>query len=644
MKTKFKKSLIFISLIFVLAFAGIGVGITSLTPEFNNSDSMVSADSIKDQNVQYDSVEKIITIDEHKVCNITEIITVTYLFDKINIGLSRNVSRVNKITRVVNGKEYVTKTINKLELLSVTMDDKPEYNFVEESGDYYYINTGADYDYKHGRHVYKINYLYDMGEDFINEFDDFTFDIMDYGFRGAVESFRASITLPKDFLDGRDIESQLSFRTNEMKPLSNETVNMEYNPDSYTITCSYNAKIGARRGITMQLILPEDYFDTYYTPGGLYYFVFVLSIISLIVIPLIVLLSRYVRKGIITPEFYPPENFSPMDVAKCYRGSINKKDFASLILHWASLGLIRIETKNKNHIILHKLQEYPSDKKGGLESSRDDEKDYFNALFEKSNTYDTRKERYRRNSSISLAVQMLYLKPTEKKKKLTLLRLAIHILAILPIVLFCVWGIGLASQPAFVLIFMALFPIIAIMVFTYVPMPIWFKVIWCGGFGGIPLGMIIANFGYSYDIFSLVWIVLVIFLLGNYSAKFVRAFTKEEKAHRDKVLGFKKFLVTAEVQKLEMLVESDPEYYYNILPFCYVLGITRKMEKKFASLHMEKPEYLSDGVSYVVFCHTLSHSMGSAGGHSSMGGSGGGGGGGGGSSGGGGGGGGCGGR
>ncbi len=601
-----------------------------------------SADSIKDENVQYDSVEKIIKINENKVCDITEIITVTYLFDNINVGLSRNISRANKITRIVNGKEYVTKTINKLELVSLTMDDLPEYHFVEEEGDYYYINTGKDYDYKVGQHVYKINYLYDMGEDFINDFDDFTFDIMDYGFRSAVSKFSASITLPSDFLNGEDIDSVLSFRTNNMQALSSNTVHMQYDPDTYTISCSYNGKIGAKRGITMQLILPEDYFDTSFTPSGFYYFVFIFSIISLIAIPLILFFSRYVKKGVITPEFYPPKNFSPMDVAWCYRGDINKKDFASLIIHWASLGLIRIETKNSNHIILHKLKDYPFDTNEGLDGSKEYEKDYFDALFKNRSIFDTRKQKYKYDASLSSAIKVLYHKPPEKTKKLSLLRLAIHLLAILPILFFSIWGSAFSDIPIFVMVFISLFPIIAVMVFTYASIPLWFKLVWCGGFGGIPLGMIVVNFNVSYDIFSVIWIVLVLFLLGNYSAKFVRVFTKEEKSYRDKILGFRNFIVKAEVQKLEMLIAEDPEYYYNILPYCYVLGITRKMEKKFKALHMAEPEYLN-GVTYVAFCHTLSHSMGSAGGRSSSGG-GGSGGGGGGSSGGGGGGGGCGGR
>jgi hypothetical protein len=40
-----------------------------------------------------------------------------------------------------------------------------------------------------------------------------------------------------------------------------------------------------------------------------------------------------------------------------------------------------------------------------------------------------------------------------------------------------------------------------------------------------------------------------------------------------KIKGLKKFFVTTEKDKLEELVMKDPAYFYNILPYTYVLGI-----------------------------------------------------------------------
>lgn len=631
---RFLNKWIIISLLLIFLFCG---GISLI----DNIEVVqpVYADSIKATNVQYDSIEKIIEIDENKVCNITEIITVTYKQDKINVGLSRNISRLNKITRIVNGKKYEVTTINSLELISVKMDDKLEYSFVEQNGDYFYINTGADYDYKVGQHVYKINYLYDMGEDFIDDFDDFTFDIMDYGFTNDVLSFSATIKLPKEFLGENDILDVLSFRINEMHPITYDDVNMHYDGDSYTITCDYPA-FEAYHGLTMQLILPEDYFDTYFAPNTLYYVVLSIVILSLVGIIIAHLVNRLVRNGVQTVEFYPPEGYSPIDVANVYRGFVKPKDFASLILDWAARGLVLIKMKGRRHLVLAKLKEFENNRKKGLASNRD-EKRYFDALFDKKGVYDTKEEKNKHNSKLNRAVRDLYEQPSEKKKKKLLFNFIIQILSFLPLVFFTIWSKSILGMNA-TFFFLLLFPIIAILVFVYMPIPIWFKLIWCGGFGGAPLAMLIIGIPLVYDPLNLTWIMLAIFLIGSLSTKFIRCFTQEELAVRGKVLGFKNFLVTAELDKLNMMLEQDPEYYYNILPYCYVFGITRKMEKKFQALHVENPPYC-EGASVGVFCSHMSHSMSSIGGGSSFsGGSGGGsGGGGGGSSGGGGGGGGC---
>lgn len=39
------------------------------------------------------------------------------------------------------------------------------------------------------------------------------------------------------------------------------------------------------------------------------------------------------------------------------------------------------------------------------------------------------------------------------------------------------------------------------------------------------------------------------------------------------------FLETAEKEKLEQLVFEDPKYFYNILPYAYVLGVSDKWIK-----------------------------------------------------------------
>ena len=58
-----------------------------------------------------------------------------------------------------------------------------------------------------------------------------------------------------------------------------------------------------------------------------------------------------------------------------------------------------------------------------------------------------------------------------------------------------------------------------------------------------------------------------------------------------KIKGFKNFLKTAEKDKLEAMVMKDPTYFYNILPYTYVLGVSDKWIKKFETISLQAPSW-----------------------------------------------------
>lgn len=63
-----------------------------------------------------------------------------------------------------------------------------------------------------------------------------------------------------------------------------------------------------------------------------------------------------------------------------------------------------------------------------------------------------------------------------------------------------------------------------------------------------------------------------------------------------KIKGFKRFLETAEKEQLEALVNENPEYFYNILPYTYSLGISDVWIKQFETIALQAPEWY-DGYS-----------------------------------------------
>ena len=48
-----------------------------------------------------------------------------------------------------------------------------------------------------------------------------------------------------------------------------------------------------------------------------------------------------------------------------------------------------------------------------------------------------------------------------------------------------------------------------------------------------------------------------------------------------KIKGFKSYLEKVEKDKLDALVLENPNYFYDILPYAYVLGVSKKWVDKF---------------------------------------------------------------
>ena len=65
-----------------------------------------------------------------------------------------------------------------------------------------------------------------------------------------------------------------------------------------------------------------------------------------------------------------------------------------------------------------------------------------------------------------------------------------------------------------------------------------------------------------------------------------------------KIKGFKNYLETVEKDKLETLVMQDSEYFYNILPYAYVLGVSDIWINKFETISLEPPSWLDNSTTF----------------------------------------------
>lgn len=128
---------------------------------------------------------------------------------------------------------------------------------------------------------------------------------------------------------------------------------------------------------------------------------------------------------------------------------------------------------------------------------------------------------------------------------------------------------------------------------THSPFLIKFVGLFCGiVLGFLPwkymlLPFLLKDFVYLVDYFGgIVCIIIMSLCLANFSKR-----TKYGMDILGKLKGFKSFLEIVEKEKLEALVMAKPSYFYDILPFSYVLGVSDKWIKKFEAISLQAPNW-----------------------------------------------------
>lgn len=153
----------------------------------------------------------------------------------------------------------------------------------------------------------------------------------------------------------------------------------------------------------------------------------------------------------------------------------------------------------------------------------------------------------------------------------------------------------------------------------FVPMPLPFKIYWLGFtmvhsaafFSTTVIGQVI----FIEPVYLITTILLIICIIGMICCvKIMPKRTKYGNEMYGKIKGFRNFLEKAEKDRLEAMVTSNPSYFYDILPYTYVLGVSSKWIKKFEDIHLQAPDWYngSSTFDYVAFSSFINSTMTSA--------------------------------
>ena len=560
----------------------------------NSKEDLTNDYTSSDSEYTLNSYDINIVVNKNNTLNVTEKIGAYFNVEKH--GIFRKIPLRNNVTRLDG-----TKSKNRVKIRDIKVNDN--YSLSTEDG-YKVIKIGDSNKTLTGQKNYKISYLYNLGRDSGKKYDELYFNLIGSEWDTSISNITFTIKMPKEF-----DSSKLGFSSGTVGSTNSSKVT--YNVNKNTITGRYNGTLDSGEALTVRLELPDGYFE------GASLNISLTSILS-IVLPLLFVLITYLlwnkfgkgKQVIETVEFYPPQGFNSAEVGFLYKGKVENEDVISLLIYLANKGYIKIveieerylfSTSKKFKIIKQKEYDgknpseavflkglFPSktSSDGAIEEvTEDDLYDNFyitlNIIKEKINTNENKEKIFEKSSlgkrACIIAMMIItYLLITINP----IIELGDEIYKTMLLFLMIFTVLGFSASVVLYKEKIKIFGIIVGLIFCGIP--------WA--FTVLPLLLEDSIYLITY-IIGLICI-FVMFLL--YKAMPKR--TQYGNEMLGKIRGFKKFLETAEKQKLDAMVMENPTYFYDILPFTYVLGVSDKWIKKFETISLQAPSWY-DGYS-----------------------------------------------
>lgn len=555
----------------------------------------------------FPSMETTVTITEDGLYTIDT--RVEAQFNNSGRGIEVWIPQDYNITFDVDGKEVNRRYYWPVSNINV----ENEQSTVYEENSYKVIRIGNPNVYIEGLRTYHYSYQIQTSSLNIDDYERIMWDVLGNDWRVPIENFAFTINLPKS------VDAQPYVYSGVYGQVTNDKITFEF--DGTTLTGQSSAPLQPGEGVTVYLDVPLDYFS-FAEP-----FNFVPVVVGTTILMAIISFFLFLRYGkdypvIQTVEIDAPEGYSSAMVGFAYDGDAGNKDILSLIVQWASEGLLAIRELDKDNMELTKLKEIPLDAPAF-------EAKLFNGLFDKGDiieTDDLKNTFYTKIESAKHGLthffqkknyRLYYPHSTGIKALLTVIApglLAMFVAATIqinmnysPIVLpafLITFGVGLIYS-IFIVVGFSNFSIRSTGIKALlVGLGVLFTTILLAVLGGV-----LTMFN-AFDIWLFVAIgcfLLILLLAINMTKR-----TPYGTEIYGKILGLRTFIKEAELDELEMLVHDDPKFFYRVLPFAYVLGLSDTWSKKFETLAVPAPEWYSGtspNFSTILFMNQMNRMM-----------------------------------
>lgn len=504
----------------------------------------------------------------------------------------------------VNSGDRV-RNISAYEVNSLGQNAYLDYTIENDFAHFVSVNMGDESNKTNETHRYRIYYEYAITKP--AEKNVLYLNAIGYGSEASISNVEITYKLP----DGlKSAVYYMGIRSeNNTAPYRDYAIS----EDGKTITLTKQS-LSAYNGITFALTFEDGVLSTKTDLTPYYIIIAGCAALALLFATKFLIFNRDGLTPVVSVE--APNKMGPLVMGKLIDNKVDQSDVTSLIFYWADKGYLKINLDNPDNVELIRItQRLP-------ESAPRHEKIMYNNLFLKGDLVKVNSLNYSFYSTVDTVTKEVNLevgKLYDTKSMCVAILFAIVgalMMALTPIILAnLLIGMGYSIiSPLFIVVPSAVVFLVALnnkyfilknskkktallyllaVVISVVCSVIYVLLVPSHIIETVP-AILLCAVGFAIVILS----TLIVSRTPAYTEKL------------NDIVGFREFILTAEKEKLEMMLEHNPELYYHILPYAIVLGVSDLWADKFKNISIAPPSwcttmYHNRMFNFVVFHSTL---------------------------------------
>ncbi len=587
--------------------------------------AIVSTHTKQARNEGYDnvSIDSSLSIEEYTVkldvdkdynIKVTEDILVNF-YDNTHHGIYRFIPDWLQYTN----KEGKTDS-RKAKLYGIEAVDKPYVIDVVNNKKRIKIGS-ANKTLNKGQYKYQIKFNYDMNGDIYEDYDEFIFHAFGDYWSSQIKKPTLIINMP-DTVDKDNIRFFADKKRE--KDITNK---VDFDVMGNTIIAKVKDDYSLYRALTVDILLPEGYFTSQEEVSGSYGYVSMIICIICILFTIVAFIIWLIKgkdySSIEPVEFYPPNGLDPSEIGYIYRKDTGRKLTVATIVSLAAKGAIKIDEdkhgvitviKNfdidfddaiKRIIVFKKVKDFDKNSDEYSDATKDFIKRCFPA--QKSNEATVVSAASKALEDAKPLIDAGYI----KVKSDTINDYSEEAIKVIKETIKEKNNMSSTLSKNERLVFDALFEKESTVKLKE------HKTLYAMFYevsknADDKYGDLVNDVSsYKWTLLTGLWLIVCIALWGlaymiikdmnprfdylykiaygaNVLSLFLMIFMRRRTLFGEELIGrikgFRNYLETVEKDKLEKLVEENPNYFYDILPFAYVLNVTKKWIKKFEDI------------------------------------------------------------